>query len=244
MCVSYCKLNSVTLPFAYPIPRCNDAIDDFGGSVGQLWFISLDAHQGYHQIRVCLADREKLALFVPDGKKKYTFKVMPFGPTNVPGIYTAMMQKMQDEWDALFESPYPNSAHKGCQVIINDILLFLNNITTLIKYLDCVCQVFIKYQVLLKLGKCYFLKNRFEYIGHDITANGNCPAEFDLVKDWSLPSNGQGLRSFVSLCNFYHRLCPWFEVSIKPFSSLISKFHRQPIPANRWTSDLSPSLIS
>jgi hypothetical protein len=198
--------------------------------VGRLWFISLDARQGYHQIRVRLADREKLAFFAPDGKK-YTFKVMPFGPTNAPGIYTAMMRKMQDEWDALFESLYPNSAHKGCRVIIDDILLFSNDIATLIKYLDCVCQVFIKYRVSLKLGKCDFLKNRFEYVGHDITADGNCPAEskFDLVKDWSLPSNGQGLRSFVSLCNFYHRFCPWFEVSVKPFRSLISEFHRQPL---------------
>jgi hypothetical protein len=29
MCVSYRKLNSVTLPFSYP-PPCDDAIDDFG----------------------------------------------------------------------------------------------------------------------------------------------------------------------------------------------------------------------
>jgi hypothetical protein len=72
MCVSYRKLNSVTLPFAYPIPHCNDAINNFGDGVGWLWFISLDAHQGYHQIRVHLADSEKLAFFAPDGKK-YTF---------------------------------------------------------------------------------------------------------------------------------------------------------------------------
>ena len=100
--------------------------------------------------------------------------------------------------------------------------------------------MFIKYQVSLKLGKCDFLKERFEYVGHDITADGNCPAEskFDLVRDWTLPSTGQGLRSFVSLCNFYHRFCPWFEVSIKPFRALMSEFHRLPIPTDRWTSDL------
>jgi hypothetical protein len=88
MCVSYRKLNSVTLPFAYPIPSCDDAIDDFGDSVGRLWFISLDSRQGYHQIRVVrLADHEKLVFFVPDGKK-YTFKIILFGPTNALGIYT------------------------------------------------------------------------------------------------------------------------------------------------------------
>jgi hypothetical protein len=108
MCVSYRKLNGVTLAFEYPIPRCDDAIDDFGDGFGRLWFISLDARQGYHQIRVRLLDQEKLAFFGPDGKK-YTFKVMPFGPMNAPAVYTAMMRKMQDEWDALFASLYPDA---------------------------------------------------------------------------------------------------------------------------------------
>ena len=147
---------------------------------------------------------------------------------------------MQEEWDALFDSLYPKAAHKGCRVIIDDILLFSSDIPTLLRYLDCVCQVFIKYQVSLKLPKCDFLKARFKYVGHDITANGNCPAssKFDLVANWALPMNGQGLRSFVSLCNYYHCFCPWFEVAAKPFCSLISEFHRQLIPAERWTPDL------
>jgi len=34
MCVSYCKLNVVTLAFEYPIPPCDDAIDDFGDGFG------------------------------------------------------------------------------------------------------------------------------------------------------------------------------------------------------------------
>ena len=27
---------------------------------------------------------------------------MPFGPTNAPAFYTAMMKDLKDEWDALF----------------------------------------------------------------------------------------------------------------------------------------------
>ncbi len=57
MCVSYRRLNSITLPFKYPIPRCNDAIDDFGNGTGKLSFISLDARSGYHQIAIAPAKR-------------------------------------------------------------------------------------------------------------------------------------------------------------------------------------------
>ena len=45
MFISYRRLNSVTLPFEYPIPQCEDAIDDFCDSAGKFYFISLDAAQ-------------------------------------------------------------------------------------------------------------------------------------------------------------------------------------------------------
>ena len=37
MCISYRCLNQVTLPFEYPIPRCNDAINNFGDLAGRLY---------------------------------------------------------------------------------------------------------------------------------------------------------------------------------------------------------------
>jgi hypothetical protein len=96
MCVSYRALNQATLPFEYPIPRCNDAIENFGDSAGRLYIISLDNKTGYHQISVRAIDRPKLAFFAPDGKK-YTFGVLPFGPRNGPAYYTAMMTFLQGE---------------------------------------------------------------------------------------------------------------------------------------------------
>ena len=78
MCVSYRGLNRVTNPFEYPISRCDVAIEDIGDGTGKLYFISLDAAQGYHQIKVRSTAVEKLAFFAPDNKK-YSFTVMPYG---------------------------------------------------------------------------------------------------------------------------------------------------------------------
>ena len=61
MCVSYRRLNAVTKPFQFPIPRCDDAITILGDGADKIWIISLDARQGYHQISVREVDREKLA---------------------------------------------------------------------------------------------------------------------------------------------------------------------------------------
>ena len=50
VCVSYRKLNGVTKPFQYPIPRCNDAVTLINVGEHHIWIITLDAHQEYPQV--------------------------------------------------------------------------------------------------------------------------------------------------------------------------------------------------
>ena len=80
-CVSYRRLNSLTLPFRMPIPTCAEAIENLGPHHGRLFFITLDAGSGFHQIAVADDTMDKLAFFGP-GHMKYTWRVMPFGPIN------------------------------------------------------------------------------------------------------------------------------------------------------------------
>ena len=101
ICVSYRGLNKVTNPFEYPIVRCDAAIEDLGDGNGFLYFISLDAAQGYNQIKVKKDDTQKLAFFAPDNKK-YTFSVIPFGPTYAPSFYTFVPRIIQGEATKLF----------------------------------------------------------------------------------------------------------------------------------------------
>jgi hypothetical protein len=65
MCVGYRKLKAITHPFEYHIARCDDSLDNFGDSHGQLWITSLDGRTGFHQIAVHPADCENLAFFHP-----------------------------------------------------------------------------------------------------------------------------------------------------------------------------------
>ena len=102
MCISYRGLNKITNPFEYPICRCDVVIEDLGDGSGVIYFICLDAAQGYHQIRVRPCDMEKLVYFAPDGKK-YTFTVMPFGPRNAPTFYTLITRTIQEEATCLFK---------------------------------------------------------------------------------------------------------------------------------------------
>ena len=248
MCVSYRALNAITKPFTYPIPRCDNAVSSLGiiGFGDKILFISLDAKQGYHQIRVKTSDKEKLAFFAPDGVK-YTYTVMPFGPTNAPAYYTYMMHQLQKEWDNLFLKLLKEDTQQdqeilieslqnitikgkkliiGSKIIIDDILAFGNIMKYLLQYTHCICTVFKKYRVSFQLKKCEFLKERVEYVGHDLTSSGNCPAQskFDLINNWELPKHGPSLHSFIGLINFYHKYIPFFEITLKPLRVLERRF--------------------
>ena len=102
--------------------------------------------------------------------------------------------------------------------------------------------MFTKYRLSFKLTKCEFFKPRVEFVVHDLTTYGNCPAasKFDLIKHWFLPPHAIYLLSLVRLYSFYRRYCPWFETNVKPLRKLQRKYHRQPSPI----LSLNPNLIA
>ena len=157
---------------------------------------------------------------------------MPFGPINYPGFYSDTMKKFKDEWDMIFietllkigtllnEQVTVTETYEvfirdkklisGIRTIIDDILLLCSNLRDILVHIECVCKFVQKYCVRFWLDKCEFLKERFEYVGHDVTEDGNCPAQskFYLINDWELPTNGKDLFSFIGLVHFYHISAP------------------------------------
>ena len=84
MCVSYCRLNGFTKPFQYFIPRCDDAVTVFNFGAHQIWIITLDARQGYHQVAVRAADKGKLAFFALANNKYFSVLCLLDQPSCLP----------------------------------------------------------------------------------------------------------------------------------------------------------------
>ncbi len=97
-CVNYIPLNGVTRVIAYPIPRCNTAVFiEF--SMGRfIWMFGTP--MGYHQLAVALASQEKLAFQGVDAIK-WTYTVMPFGPTNGPATFVNFIYNINSVWKKL-----------------------------------------------------------------------------------------------------------------------------------------------
>ena len=122
------------------------------------------------------------------------------------------------------------------------ILLWCDKKDLVLILFTCVCESFQTYRVYSRFDKCDFLKNRVEYVGHDILCRDNTLAQsiFNLLNDWALPDSGQSLFSFMGLANFYHCYASYMEMKLKSLRVVVKSFFSKPIQKGSWI----PKLIN
>jgi hypothetical protein len=121
-CINFIRLNVITRPADYPIPRCDEAVIYGFGSVQ--YFILLDAFSGYHQVSLTPESMAKTAFHAPNGRK-YCWVVMPFGLKNCPPVYISMMHDLKDLWTELATKEGLNmSRDNGSTLIVDDTFMF------------------------------------------------------------------------------------------------------------------------
>ena len=86
MCVDYRRLNSVTKFDSFPLPRLDEALDEFAGATV---FSRLDLAKVYHQVPVKPSDVEMTAFITHVGL--FEMQKMPFGLCNAPSTYQRLM---------------------------------------------------------------------------------------------------------------------------------------------------------
>jgi len=134
-CVNYQPLNSVTRIITYPIPRCDSAVFVEFGNGKFLWLF--DAPSGYHQLDVKRASQEKLAFQGPDAIK-WTYTVMPFGPTNGHTTFISMIYDLDSQWKALATSVGITVGDEtDTRIIVDDIVNHGPTIDISLLYMEC-----------------------------------------------------------------------------------------------------------
>ena len=103
----------------------------------------------------------------------HIFKIMLFGLTSVPYFSSAMIKNMKDEWVNVFNARLQELSHIGreelvvsattyiyigdkrivssTRIIIDNILLWSNDVHTLLIYLECIWKVSRKYRLSFRL---------------------------------------------------------------------------------------------
>lgn len=209
MCVDYRQLNEQTIKNVYALPRCDELFDQL---IGAKIFTSLDLRSGYHQIRISPEHIERTAFNTRYGH--YEFLVLPFGLTNAPATFMAMMNDLL--------RPYLD---KFVIVYLDDILIYSKNEDEHEQHIRMVLDILRKNKLYAKLSKCEIFKDEVTFLGHRFSANGKemDPTKVKAIQEWPTPKNVSELRSFLGLCGYYRTFVYRFSSIVAPLTELLKK---------------------
>lgn len=108
-CTDYRKVNSVTVPDSYPLPRMEDCIDNLGSAK---FATKLDLLKGYWQVPLTSRAAEISAFVTPDDFLQY--KVMAFGLRKAPATFQPLVNTVL-------------SGVSNCNAYLDDLVIYSSN---------------------------------------------------------------------------------------------------------------------
>jgi hypothetical protein len=191
------------------------------------FFTKLDLWSGYHQVRVHREDIVKTALRTHHGH--FEFLVMPFGLSNAPSTFQALMNSVL--------GPF---LRKFVLVFFDDILIYSNTWTDHLKHIRAVLTVLRNNFLRVKRSKCTFASTFVSYLGHVISTAGVSMDSDKVasVASWPQPRSARGLRGFLGLAGYYWKFIKGFGTIAAPLTQLLKKNSFQ------WTEDATSAFIS
>lgn len=139
-CIDYRGLNEITVQNKYPLPLLASAFEPLQEATV---FSRLDLRDAYNLIQIRAGDKWKNAFKTPLGHFEYL--VMPFGLSNVPAVFQALVHDMLR--DLLNRSVF---------VYLDDILIFSRSLQEHIIHVRQVLQRLLEIKLYVKAEKCEF----------------------------------------------------------------------------------------
>ena len=193
MCIDYRAVNRITRKDRYPLPHIEELVQPLGGST---CFSKIDLASGYHQIRICAADRQKTAFSTKYGLYEWT--VLPFGLANAPSQFMRVMNRL------LASNP---ELRKFVAVYLDDVLIHSSTREEHLDHVRTVLQLLQKAGLKLKKSKCEWFCDEIEFCGFHINQKGvhTSDSKTRAVTEWPRPRNTKEVRGFLCLTSYYRK---------------------------------------
>lgn len=209
VCVDYRKLNSITVPDRYPLPRLDDLLH---AAKSTKYMTTLDLQSGYYQIEVALEDRDKTCLITPFGTFRFTR--MPFGLRNAPATFQRLINT--------FKTGIPNVC---ILAYLDDVIICSETFQKHLEDLDIVFKRLAMFQLRLNNQKCSFCCSKVKYLGHFLTPEGIAidTEKTKAIIDRKEPKNIKQLISFIQTCSWYRKFIDNYADIARPLTNLTKK---------------------
>ncbi len=146
-CTDFRKVNAVTKPDSFPLPRMEDWVD----LVGHARYVSkFDLLKCYWQVPLSKRACEISALITSNGL--FSYKVMPFGLRNAPATFQRLMTKVLGNL-------------KGCAVYLDDVVVFSDTRSQHLERIRALFSRLAEARLIISLAKCEFERVMVTYLG-------------------------------------------------------------------------------
>jgi hypothetical protein len=206
-CIDYRDLNARTSKDKFPIPMVDELLDELHGA---RYFTKLDLRSGYHQVCMFTGEIDKTAFRTHHGH--YEFLVKPFGLSNTPATFQALMNDVS--------RPY---LRRFVLVFFYDIRIYSSSWAEHLQHISIVLNELRAHQLHLKRSKCSFRAPLVAYLGNVISAAGVAmdADKVAAVSAWPQPRSARGLRGFLGLAGYYRKFICDFGLIAAPLTRLL-----------------------
>lgn len=204
-CTDYRKLNAVTKPDSFPLPRIEDCVDQ----VGAAKFVSkLDLLKGYWQVRLTDRAREVSAFITHNGL--FAYRVMSFGLRNAPACFQRLMNIVV-------------AGLEGVTVYLDDVILVSDTWPAHLQRLRALFHRLAEARLTVNLAKCEFAGATVTYLGRVVGQGQVRPirAKVAAIDRFPVPLTKRELMRFLGMVGFYRCFCRNFSTVVSPLTDLL-----------------------
>jgi hypothetical protein len=216
MAIDYRKLNAVTKPISFVMPKVDEAFDAIGAIItdtdNTLLMSVLDMRSGYWSISLDEESKPKTGFVTM--KSVYQFRRLSFGLVNAPMSYQMIMQ------DVL-----RNLHWKCCLAYIDDVLVYSPNFQSHIRDLREVFQRIREAKLKLHPKKCQFAASEVRYLGSILSRKGVQidPEKTKAISEISQPKTVHDIRVFLGCTNYFRKFIRGYSAIVTPLTRLTRK---------------------
>lgn len=221
LCVDYRRLNAVTEPDCYPLPRMEDILH---AAKTSNYMTTLDLRSGYFQCLVKPEDRDKTTFTSPLGT--FRFKRMPMGLRNSGATFQRLIDRFKSNLkckDREGGSEVMREVH--LLAYLDDLIILSDDFTQHLDDLEAVFERLKMFNLRVHRQKSVLARDSVRFLGHVIVPGGLQvdPEKVDAIVSLPPPRNLKHLMSFIQTTSWFRRFIPNYADEARPLTSLLKK---------------------